>query len=421
MDVRRAFFRPRTPPDMDIDPQPAPRVFGLVIGIDKYKSGAVWNLESCVDDAQQVQRWLHKDLKVPKDQICLLLDKHATKEHIEKSFLRHLVHNEKIQRGDAIVVYFAGHGSTIPAPDGWFHQGSVAGTAEVLCSYDFAQRGTVGISDRALQSMLEELSKAKGDNIAVILDTCFAPLQSPSNIRDRRHTRWTPADKVAAQDLLAGLWPAAQAQAYPRGVGFYNPENSAYTLLAACSPGEKAVEGKDGGKFTSAFLKTARETPLHSASYVSLLRHIRPKIGEGQRPLFTGKKAKRPVFDAVPFLPDQTAYFQTDAVHDPKMLRIGLGAVHGVVQGTEFSVHVHNYRGSCNPSIASVSVTDVYPTWSFGYPSHAVPSGCWAQVKRWNNCGGFRIRSKRSFSLLRHPSRASLRSMGRSLFHRSKS
>ncbi|KAJ7625108.1 hypothetical protein DFH06DRAFT_912573, partial [Mycena polygramma] len=373
------------------------RVFGLVIGIDKYKSGAVWNLESCVDDAQRVQRWLRKDLKVPKDQICMLLDKSGTKENIEKSFLHHLVHNENIQRGDAIVIYFAGHGSTVSAPDNWFTPGSVGGTAEVLCSYDFGQRGVVGISDRSLQSMLEELSEAKGNNIAVILDTCFAPLQSPSNVRDRRRTRWTPSDKVTSQDLFRGLWPAASTQAYPRGVGFCNTSNSAYTLLAACSPGEKAVEGKDGGKFTSAFLETARETPLHSASYVSLLKHIRPKIGEGQRPLFVGANATRPVFDAVPFLPDQ-AYFQTDPVHDPKMLRIGLGAVHGVVEGTEFSVHVHNYRGSCNPPIAHVAVTDVYPTWSFGYLSHSVPSGCWAQIKRWNNRGGFGVQTKRSLS-----------------------
>ncbi|KAJ7028677.1 hypothetical protein C8F04DRAFT_963695, partial [Mycena alexandri] len=395
------------------------RVFALIVAVDKYASGAVWNLESCVDDAQQIQRWLRKDLKVPKHQICTLLDKHATKENIEKSFLRHLVHNEKIRSGDAILVYFAGHGSTVPAPNGWFHKGSVAGTAEVLCSYDFGQRGVVGISDRSLQAMLEELSKAKGDNIAVILDSCFAPLQSPSNIRDRRHTRWTPSEKVTPQDLLEGLWPAADSQVYPRGVGFCNTGNSAYTLLAACSPGEKAIEGKDGGKFTSAFLETARETPLHSASYVSLLRHIRPKIGEGQRPLFAGANATRPVFNAVPFLPDQ-AYVQTDPVHDPKMLRIGLGAVHGVVEGTEFSVHGHNCRGSSNPAIAHVSVTDVYPTWSFGYTSHSVPSGCWAQIKRWNNHGGFRLQPRRSLCLLRRPSLATLRSVGRSIFHRSK-
>ncbi|KAK7042475.1 hypothetical protein R3P38DRAFT_3179027 [Favolaschia claudopus] len=398
--------------------QPTIRVFGLVIGIDKYKSGAVWNLESCVDDAQKVQRWLRKDLKVPKDQICVLLDNHATKHNIEQSFLRHLVHNENIQRGDAIVIFFAGHGSTAAAPTGWFHKTSVGGVAEVLCSYDFGHRGVAGISDRSLQAMLQELSDAKGDNIAVILDSCFAPLQSPSNIRDRRRTRWTPSEKVVtSHDLLDGLWPAARKQTSPRGGGFCNMINPPYTLLAACSTGEKAIEGKDGGKFTLAFLETARETPLHSASYVSLLQHIRPKIGESQKPVFVGLNTMRPVFDAVPFSPDQ-AYYQAETIHDSKTLRIGLGAVHGVVAGTEFSLHEHNYRGSRNPSIAHVSVTDVYPTWSFGYASHPVPTACWAQIKRWNNGGGFKIRSKRSLSMVRQSSGASFRSVKRSLFHR---
>ncbi|KAJ7674187.1 hypothetical protein B0H17DRAFT_832989, partial [Mycena rosella] len=165
------------------------RIFGLIIGVDQYKTGSVWNLESCVDDAKNVYRWLVKDLKVPKEQIYMLLDTHATKENIEKCFSSHLTENPSIKRGDAIFVYFAGHGCTIR------HQGVVSGTAEVLCSYDFGQRGVVGISDHSLHSMLLGLSKAKGNNITVILDSCFSPLQSPPNIRDRRHTRWTPSEK----------------------------------------------------------------------------------------------------------------------------------------------------------------------------------------------------------------------------------
>ncbi|KAJ7052805.1 caspase domain-containing protein [Mycena amicta] len=396
--------------------EPPIRVFALIVGIDKYESGAVWNLESCADDAQRVRQWLRNDLKVPKDHICMLLDKHATKDNIEKAFVRHLINNESIQRGDAIVVYFAGHGSTVAAPEGWFHLGSVGGTAEVLCSYDFGQRGVVGISDRCLQSMVEELSKMKGDNIAVILDSCFTPVQSPSNVRARSHTRWTPSGKLAPNDLMASLWHGAQKRPYPRGVGFYNAKSTAYTLLAACSPGEKALEGKEGGKFTSAFLEAAHETPLHSASYVSLLQHIVPKI-KSQRPFFSGA-TNRPVFNAVPFRPNET-YFQIDAVRDPKMLRIELGAVHGVVAGTKFSVHAHNYS-ACNPAIAHVSVTDVHPTCSFGYTTRSVPSGSWAQIqiRRWNNQGFFRTRSKRSLHMLLRPPREMLRSFSTTILYR---
>ncbi|KAF7329726.1 hypothetical protein MKEN_00235900 [Mycena kentingensis (nom. inval.)] len=393
--------------------QPPIRVFALIIGIDKYESGAVWNLESCVDDAQRVRQWLRNDLKVPKEHICMLLDKNATKANIEKSFVRHLINNESIQRGDAIVVYFAGHGSAVHAPEGWFHPGSVAGKAEVLCSYDFGQGSVVGISDRSLQSLVEELSKIKGDNIAVILDTCFAPLKSPSNARARSHTRWTPAGKLTPADLLAGLWHGAQKRPYPRGVGFYNARSSAYTLLAACSPGEKAMEGKDGGKFTSAFLETARETSLQSASYVSLLESILPKIKESQRPFFSGA-TKRPVFNAVPFRPDDTTFLKIDAAHDQKMLRIELGAIHGVVAGTQFAVHAHNYS-PCNPAITHVSVTDVHPTWSLGYTPKSLPSEAWAQIRNFSNQGS---RSKRSLQALLRPTREILRALSPNVFLR---
>ncbi|KAJ6577188.1 hypothetical protein B0H19DRAFT_1252566 [Mycena capillaripes] len=388
-------------------------LFGLVIGVDRYRSGAVWNLESCVDDAKNIQRWLLKDLQVPKDQLCALLDKDATKDNIERCFSSHLIQNPKIQRGDAIIIYFAGHGSSIPAPLNWFHKGSVSGTTEVLCSYDFGHGGVAGISDRSLHGMLLDLSKAKGDNITVILDSCFSPLQSPANMRDRHCTRWTPSGKILPHDLVGGLWPTAFARDYPRDAGFYNMTES-YALLAACSSGEKAMEGKEGGQFTSAFLKTAREISLHNLACTGMLRHIRSKIGGEQRPVAAGLNVKRPIFNGVPFIPDG-GYFQVS--HDSKMLRIWLGTVHGVVEGTEVSVHAHNYCGSFNPPIANVTIAHVYPTWSFAHrnPSSPIPPACWAKIRKWNNRGNFSVLPKRSSAALRRPSRISLQSFARSL------
>ncbi|KAJ7274481.1 hypothetical protein B0H12DRAFT_1006826, partial [Mycena haematopus] len=382
-------------------------LFGLLIGIDQYRAGNLWNLESGCEDAKSVQRWLMKDLRVPKDQLCVLLDKDATKDNIERCFSNHLILNPKISHGDAIIIYFAGHGSTIPVPPNWFHKGSVSGTAEVLCSYDFGHGGVAGISDRSLHAMLAELSEAKGHNIILILDSCFSPIQSPTNIRDRHRTRWTPSEKVLPRDLLAGLWPNASARNYPRDVGFYNPTEY-YTLLVACSPGEKAMEGKEGGKFTAALLETAREMSLHNVSCTGVLKHICSKIGGSQCPFAAGLNVKRPLFDALPFIPDGR-YFQTEPVCDSRMLRIGLGAVHGVVEGTEFSIHLHNYSGSCNPPIARVSVTgQVHPTWSFAHTDARIPAGCWAQIQRWNNRENFSVRSKKSLSALRRPSLQSL-------------
>lgn len=80
------------------------RVFALLIGINAYKSGGIWNLESCVDDANRMRRWLRHDLHVARENICMLTDSKATKANIEEKFTSHLINNPRIQRGDAIIM-----------------------------------------------------------------------------------------------------------------------------------------------------------------------------------------------------------------------------------------------------------------------------------------------------------------------------
>lgn len=94
---------------------PPARIFSLIIGIDNYKSGHIWNLHACVEDAKKIKKWLLDEFGVPRDQICLLLDSRATKSNIENAFMAHLVNNSSIDPGDAILIYFAGHGSSMLA------------------------------------------------------------------------------------------------------------------------------------------------------------------------------------------------------------------------------------------------------------------------------------------------------------------
>jgi hypothetical protein len=71
-------------------------------------------------------------------------------------------------------------------------------------------------------------------------------------------------------------------------------------------------------------------------------------------------------------------------------LRMEAGTLHGVLKGGEISVHEHNYCGSHNPSIASLLVLEVHPTWSKCTPldpkAHLLHSGekCWGLVTRWH-------------------------------------
>ncbi|KAH8107997.1 hypothetical protein BXZ70DRAFT_884613 [Cristinia sonorae] len=386
----------------------ATRLFALIIGIDQYKSGNIWDLETCVDDAHIIKRWLTHDLHVPRRQIALLTNEFATQTSIEETFMAHLVNNSAIERGDAIVIYFAGHGSSIRAPRGWFEDGSK--DVEVLCPYDHEMRNTTGgrvggISDRSLHAMIKDLSDAKGDNITLILDCSFSAPSSRVALRERRHSRWTPTSKATPDDLHTGLWRnsliGSQSQKPVRG--FARIGYDSHVVLAACGYGQSAIESKGGGNLTRALIAAKDQHAIHRKTYIDLIRDIETILGEDQRPICVGNHRQRILFDGVPFSPD-ARYVSTESWGDGS-LRIDAGAIHGVVEGTEFSLHDHNCRGSRNPPLASVAAVEIHPTWCLARSktqSKTPIGGGWAQITRWNNRIPFQVHIRHSlFNLFR--------------------
>ncbi|KAI0339805.1 hypothetical protein BDW22DRAFT_1360822 [Trametopsis cervina] len=376
----------------------ASRVFALIIGIDEYKSGNVWNLESCVDDAQNIRRWLTNGLHVPRNQVCLLINSQATKRAIEDNFMSHLVNNADIDKDDAIIIYFAGHGSSVHSPRGWYNDGMKA--VDVLCPYDHdcksAEGRVAGISDRSFHAMLRDLAQVKGNNITVILDCCFS---AHSSDRERRHVRWTPTTKAAPDDLYKGLWTSALAGSSIDTVrGFARTGCDTHIVLAASQPGASAFEGKGGGLFTRALLSVKDAVPLHSLMYDEFLYLVEEAM-EGHKPALVGPHKDRILFDGVPFVPD--GRFVPVESYGQDKLRIDAGAIHGVVEGTELTLHDHNYNGSINPSLASYSAIEVHPTWCIArrksQSKAAQDKFNWARVTKWNNRVPFRVHLHRSF------------------------
>ncbi|EKM54566.1 uncharacterized protein PHACADRAFT_258508 [Phanerochaete carnosa HHB-10118-sp] len=380
----------------------ATRLFALLIGIDKYKSGNIWDLEACVDDAQSMRRWLTQDLHVPREHICLLADAQATKRAIEDKFMDHLVNNPVIEKDDAIVIYFAGHGGSIPSPRGWYNDGMK--DVEVLCPYDHdskAPEGRVaGISDRSFHAMLRDLADIKGNNITVILDCCF----SPTDARNRRNVRYTPTMKAMPDDLYSGLWRSALAGSTSADLyrGFARRDGDTHVLFAAARPGECASAGKGGGLFTHALLSVKDSEPLHALPCTEFLELVEERM-EGHKPVVVGRNKERLLFDGIPFQTDPRLV--SIDMHDYDNLRIDAGAIHGIVEGTEFSLHAHNYMGSLNPTLASYVATEVHPTWCLARTkSQSKPRAFqgWARVTRWNNRVPFRVHLRRSlFSIFR--------------------
>ncbi|KAK7472598.1 hypothetical protein VKT23_000711 [Stygiomarasmius scandens] len=360
----------------------ASRVFAVIIGIDQYKSGDIWDLHSSVSDARRVKHWLVNDLNVPKHQVTTLTNEQASLKAIEATLHDHLLYNDKIQKGDAILIYFAGHGSTVRAPDDWVdNQTTADARVEVLCPYDHEVRTAdgriAGISARSMQAFLHDLSSKKGNNITLIIDSSFT---APSS-RDRAHTRWTTSNKAVPEDLYCGPFAAEKLQKTHES--FYDNNSTSHTLIAASRAGSTAIEGKEGGRLTSIFLETVRSVPLHSISFSTLMNHISRRMGDVQPPIYTEHGKLQFFLNAVPF--NEDARFVPVRPHDETTLRLDVGSQHGIVKGGQLSLHMHNHAGSRNPPIANAIIHDVQLTWcTITVRSKSryalLPTTCWARI-----------------------------------------
>ncbi|KAI0026847.1 hypothetical protein K488DRAFT_30443, partial [Vararia minispora EC-137] len=147
-----------------------------LIGINDYP--AFSNLNGAVADAKLMKDFLVNTLGVPDDgtHIRTLLDADATHDKIISSF-SDLAYDNTIKKYDPILIFYAGHGGTLPKPPEWN-----ANSSEIQClvAYDAGYDDKEGkwvkgvVPDIILASLLATLSKTKGDNITVILDCCYS-------------------------------------------------------------------------------------------------------------------------------------------------------------------------------------------------------------------------------------------------------
>ncbi|KAJ7103932.1 hypothetical protein C8R44DRAFT_715987 [Mycena epipterygia] len=140
--------------------------FLLCIAINEYHT--MEGLSGCLNDAESMKSCLRSILgPASPTTICCLTNSGATRSAILSAFHNHLINNANIQRGDAIIIYYAGHGSRVEAPADWQVPG---GMVETLCPSDQglldAQRRTIpGIPDVTINALLRTLARAKGNNI----------------------------------------------------------------------------------------------------------------------------------------------------------------------------------------------------------------------------------------------------------------
>ena len=109
---------PTSIPETPSDNPPPLSLFALIIGINKYASPSVFNLEGAVPDALAVKTYLKQHLGVPGSHIRLLFNGDATRSTIIQGFSNFTV-DQRIQHGDPILIFYAGYGGEVRPPKGW--------------------------------------------------------------------------------------------------------------------------------------------------------------------------------------------------------------------------------------------------------------------------------------------------------------
>ncbi|KIJ56327.1 hypothetical protein M422DRAFT_239548 [Sphaerobolus stellatus SS14] len=312
--------------------------FALIIGINRYANNP---LKGAVADAEAFRDYLLNNLHVPKENIRLLLDHQAQRKIILEAF-RALQKDTRIKRGDAIIIFYAGHGMEREAPEGW-ESGDPNNKIQMLVPCDFnpkARSPIHGIPDRTIGTLLEGLSEKNGNNITVIFDCCHSGSGTRVNEDDPTTVRSIemPENVDVPSDLDKPVWSDGATH---RGIsfptGFLHKGIRSHMLLAAC--GAKEVAREDSvlarGKFTTALLKLLREIPADRLTYATVLERME-KI-PNQNPQCEGVDRNRTLFDSRPLPKPASVAFRVTK-HNGQYI-LSAGEIHGISEGDEFTLY----------------------------------------------------------------------------------
>ncbi|KAF7366607.1 Metacaspase-7 [Mycena sanguinolenta] len=334
-------------------------VFALIIGIDKYmKTDHFTTLQGAVNDAAAFYEFLvdsreQRGLGVPKSNILFLKDEDATRDKILAAFNSHLLTNARIpDHGDAsMILYFAGHGTRVRAPGNLISQDEMV---EGICPVD--ERTSPGgnyvhtIPDYVLIYLLRELSEKKGENITVIFDSCH----SGGMGRNVGKARAANSDSSAVPpELDSHLWTNKPPSADAR---LWAPSATTHVWFAACAANESAREivfaepqrPVARGRFTRSLIEHLRKVDLENTTYMELLDRL--PAWSGQTPFCGGDRRNRLLFDKkYPRTGSRAISLRAmddDDVHG-RTWRVSIGALAGIVPGTEFSMLDQDNHAVC--------------------------------------------------------------------------
>lgn len=370
-----------------------PSLRALLIGTDCYLpntlpgGGSYRNLQGCVRDILQVERFLRDDLGLPGERIFKLTasvgetsepseprEQWPTYQNITAAF-RNLA--EVAQRGEQVYIHYSGHGGR--AATRYPELKGDEGRDEALVPTDIGDPGTQYLRDVELHYLIKEMVD-KGVEVAVVLDCCHAGSATRS-LRDAHAAsrggavartvtvdgrgradfvdmtrRDTPSAVASDADLVA-RWHASSAelikaqQTSAAGAtrsliskAGWLLEPRGYVLLAACRPTEYAYEfpfdgHNSSGALTYWLLDSLRQ-PAADLTYKGLYDLVLAKVHsqfEAQTPLLQGE-ADRVAFGGLRVQPRYAVgVLQVDEPNGRVLLHAG--QAQGVRPGATFALY----------------------------------------------------------------------------------
>ncbi|SJL17260.1 uncharacterized protein ARMOST_20807 [Armillaria ostoyae] len=286
----------------------ASRFWAVLIGIDEYEGSP---LHGCVSDASLIKKFLIDDLGVPKKRIQCLIGSHnlipddpltPSRANIVNT-LYSLIHNDEIQLGDNIIIYYAGHGSSYHCSKHSFIGSKCSRDfcpVEALCPIDRDTLDSDGrwipdISDRELNAIFTQISLAKGYRITFIADCCHAGGISRGPGIEARQRSICSSGRTNVNDMLRAADERLKSFPCYRSVlsKDWKPDMSSHVVLAACRDYQRATEilGTKGyrGVLTKTLVRVLRSDAWkRETTYVELTELLNQSYS--QTPVVAGDR-----------------------------------------------------------------------------------------------------------------------------------
>jgi Caspase domain len=243
-----------------------------------------------------------------------VVDEQATREGIWDVLNSHLLENTKIKPGDAVVIYYAGHGTVYPANR---FRPRVRDHVEAILPIDRGEKKdgkmVPDIFDFELKGFLKRLNKSRTRNITVVFDCCYSGsmTRSTNNFRGnqqaglenitsvhnpqsgpvagQRDKLEEPSVKVRWSFPLVEIPPEMKELYYTERTSSLTSTKdlSTHVCIAACQDSEYAWEHRNEGAFTRLLLMRLAQLPISSTSYAQLEESFRGELTR-QEPVIYG-------------------------------------------------------------------------------------------------------------------------------------